>query len=147
MVWTGAGVRADDGGPPLLRVAAAAVIEQGRLLVVSKKAAPGVFYLPGGKPDPGESMRQAVIRELDEELGVIPVRMRLLGQVNEVAALERVRMRMTVFTAMLNTEPHPAAELAALAWTSGNDEYAPRLAVAVSKHVIPALRGTGQLPG
>ena len=36
----------------LLVVAAAAVIEAGRLLVVSKRAAPEVFYLPGGKPEP-----------------------------------------------------------------------------------------------
>jgi ADP-ribose pyrophosphatase YjhB (NUDIX family) len=138
-----AGIR----GGQLLTVAAAAVVERGRLLVVSKKAAPQVFYLPGGKPEPGESVRQALARELAEELGVIPVGVRLLGVVNEVAAIERVPMRMTVFTAGLDTDPHPAAELAALGWTSGDDGYAPLLAPAVSRHVIPLLRGAGRLPG
>jgi 8-oxo-dGTP diphosphatase len=140
-------VQAEDGGVPLLRVVAAAVVERGRLLVVSKKAAPDVFYLPGGKPEPGESMRQALARELDEELGVVPVGMRLLGSVNEVAAIERVPMWMTVFATGLDAEPRPAAELAALGWTSGDDDYAPLLAAAVSKHVIPLLRGAGKLPG
>lgn len=130
-----------------LRVVAAAVVERGRLLVVSKKAAPGIFYLPGGKPEPGEGMRQALVRELGEELGVAPVGMRLLGLVEEVAAIERVPMRMTVFSAVLDAEPRPAAELAALGWTSGDDEYAPLLAAAVSRHVIPLLRRAGMLPG
>jgi 8-oxo-dGTP diphosphatase len=54
---------------------ALAIVEAGRLLVVSKKAAPDVFYLPGGKPEAGESAEQTLIRELAEELGVIrPIR-------------------------------------------------------------------------
>jgi len=85
-------------GAPLLKVAAAAVIERGRLLVVSKKAAPGIFYLPGGKPEPGEGARRALVRELREELGVAPVGLRLLGSVDELAAIERVPMRMTTPT-------------------------------------------------
>jgi hypothetical protein len=56
-------------------------------------------------------------------------------------------MRMTAFIAGLDAEPRPAAELAALGWTTGNDEYAPLLAAAVSRHVIPLLRGAGRLPG
>ena len=140
-------MRAGDVGAPLLRVAAAAVVERGRLLVVSKKAAPGIFYLPGGKPEPGEDERQALVRELREELGVVPVGLRLLGSVDEVAAIERVPMRMTVFTAELDADPRPAAELAALGWTSGDDEFAPLLAAAVSRHVIPLLRGAGRMPG
>ncbi|WP_082317665.1 NUDIX domain-containing protein [Streptomyces sp. NRRL WC-3549] len=49
---------------------AAAVVSGGRLLVVSKKSAPEVFYLPGGKPDQGEEALEALTRELIEELGV-----------------------------------------------------------------------------
>jgi 8-oxo-dGTP diphosphatase len=130
-----------------LRVVAAAVVERGRLLVVSKKVAPSVYYLPGGKPEPGEDLEQTLARELGEELEVAPVGVRLLGEINEIAAIERVPMRMTVFTARLDAEPHPAAELAALGWTSGDDEYAPLLAPAVSRHVIPLLRAAGSLRG
>ena len=37
-----------------MRVIAAAVLDPRGLLLVSKRAAPDVYYLPGGKPDPGE---------------------------------------------------------------------------------------------
>lgn len=140
----GAGARPPAPG---MVVAAAAVIEQGRLLVVSKKAAPDVFYLPGGKPAPGETAREAVIRELGEELGAWPGALTLLGQFEDVAALERVPMLMTVFAASLSGTPQPAAELAALGWTTGADDYAPRLAPAVRRQVIPFLNRTGRLPG
>jgi 8-oxo-dGTP pyrophosphatase MutT (NUDIX family) len=68
-------------------VVAAAIVEAGQLLVVSKKAAPDVFYLPGGKPEAGESAEQTLIRELGEELGVVPTELipllRRLGRLPE----------------------------------------------------------------
>lgn len=141
----------DEAGPvadpAALTVVAAAIIEGGRLLVVSKKAAPDVFYLPGGKPEPGETARQTLLRELGEELGVLPTSTALLGHFDGVAALERVPMRMTVFLAGLARVPRPAAELAALGWTTGTDRYRPLLAPAVRDQVIPFLRGAGRLPG
>jgi 8-oxo-dGTP diphosphatase len=54
-----------------------------------------------------------------------------------VAALEGVPMRMTVFTAGIDREPQAPAELAALGWAGGADEYLPRLAPAVRDHVVP----------
>ncbi len=71
--------------------------------------------------------------------------MNLLGQVEDMAALEGVPMRMTVFTAGLAGRPTPAAELAALGWTDGRDGYEPRLAPAVRNHVLPLLVHTGAL--
>ncbi|MFB4284342.1 NUDIX domain-containing protein [Nonomuraea sp. MTCD27] len=128
-----------------MNVVAAAVTHQGRLLVVSKKAAPEVFYLPGGKPEAGESPRETLVRELNEELGVAPRDMDLLGQVEDMAAIEGVPMRMTVFTARLAGRPKAAAELAALGWTDGRDSYGPRLAPAVRNQVLPLLIQTGAL--
>jgi len=130
----------------MIAVVAAAIVTDGRLLVVSKKAAPDVFYLPGGKPEPGESPARTLARELQEELGVAPVRAELLGLVEDVAALEGVPMRMTVFTADIDGIPKPAAELAALGWTDGIDDYVPLLAPAVRNHVVPLLQRNGRLP-
>ncbi|MBE1585776.1 NUDIX domain-containing protein [Nonomuraea angiospora] len=131
----------------VLRVVAAAVVDRGRLLVVSKQAAPDVFYLPGGKPEAGEEPEETLARELAEELGVTPRDLALLGHVEAVAALEGVPMRMTVFTAGVSGDPRPAAELAALGWTDGRDAYAPRLAPAVRDHVVPLLVRAGVLGG
>jgi 8-oxo-dGTP diphosphatase len=145
------GRQRDGGGaaaPPAdLVVVAAAIIEQGRLLVVSKKSAPDTFYLPGGQPEPGETARETLIRELGEELGAWPASLTLLGQFDGPAALEHVPMRMTVFAAALGAVPRPRAELAALGWTTGADGYEPRLAPAVRSQVIPFLRHTGRMPG
>ncbi|MER5743265.1 NUDIX domain-containing protein [Streptomyces sp. NPDC002225] len=136
-----------EAGPVLrqeepLIVVAAAVVEQGRLLVVSKKAAPEVFYLPGGKPDPGETAAEALARELDEELGVRPVAPRFLADVEAVAALEKVPMRLTVFMAGLSGAPRPAAELADMRWIDGGEPDV-RLAPAVRDQVLPLLRRDG----
>ncbi|WP_218002106.1 NUDIX hydrolase [Microtetraspora malaysiensis] len=136
------------GNPaPGIDVSAAAIIEEGRLLIVSKKAAPEVFYLPGGKPEPGESAEEALIRELDEEIGVTPTEVAPLARVRDVAALEGVPMRLTVFTAAIDRAPRIAAELAALGWTSGSDRYAPLLAPAIRNQVVPLLVRSGLLPG
>ncbi|MFF2348619.1 NUDIX domain-containing protein [Kitasatospora sp. NPDC058115] len=132
--------------PAPLTVVAAAVVEDGRLLVVSKRAAPDVYYLPGGKPDAGEGPLSALTRELAEELGAAPVGPRHLAEINAVAALEGVPMRMTVFEAGLDRAPAPAAELAALRWTDGLDPDL-RLAPAVRDQLLPLLRERGLLPG
>ncbi|MEW2221003.1 NUDIX domain-containing protein [Streptomyces sp. NPDC006990] len=122
-----------------LVVAAAAVVERGRLLVVSKHAAPDLFYLPGGKPEPGESLRVALERELREELGVPPSSATPLTEVRATAALEGVPMRLVVFRADLAGRPAPAAEIAALRWTGAAVDPGLNLAPAVRNHVLPLV--------
>ncbi|MFE5242315.1 MULTISPECIES: NUDIX hydrolase [unclassified Streptomyces] len=127
-----------------LVVVSAAVVEKGQLLVVSKKAAPGIFYLPGGKPDAGEEVLETLAREFEEELGVRPLEPKFLADVEAVAALEGVPMRMTVFEARLSGHPTPAAELAHMRWVSGH-EAGLDLAPALRDHVLPLLRRRGVL--
>ncbi|GAB2851561.1 NUDIX domain-containing protein [Streptomyces deserti] len=133
-----------DNDRESLVVVAAAIVREGRLLVVSKKAAPEVFYLPGGKPDAGEQPLEVLFRELDEELGVRPLEPRLLAEVEAVAALERVPMKLTVFEAHIDQDPRPAAELAGMRWISGNERDV-RLSPALRDHVLPLLREGGLL--
>lgn len=124
----------------MLRVAAAAVVDDGRLLLVSKSAAPRVFYLPGGKPDDGESATECIRRELREELGTEPASLEFLETVRAVAALEQVPMTMDVFLATLDGAPAPAAEIASLAWYTDGTPFAGELAPAIVGGVLPTLR-------
>lgn len=59
---------------PILAVVAAALVDaEGRVLVTQRpegKADAGLWEFPGGKIDAGETPEAAIIRELQEELGV-----------------------------------------------------------------------------
>jgi 8-oxo-dGTP diphosphatase len=127
----------------MLRVIAAAVVGSRGLLLVSKRAAPEIFYLPGGKPDPGEAPLDCLRRELREELGVGVDSTRPFAEVRAPAALEGVEMWMSVFLARLAGVPAPAAEIAALRWWP--HEPGLSLAPAVRDCVIPRLRRAGRL--
>ena len=55
---------------PVLRIAAAIILdEHGRMLLVRKRGTQ-VFMQPGGKLEPGESAGECLVRELAEELGL-----------------------------------------------------------------------------
>jgi 8-oxo-dGTP diphosphatase len=127
----------------VLRVIAAAVLGPQGLLLVSKRAAPDVYYLPGGKPEPGEAALACLRRELDEELGVPIAAAEPFAEVRALAALEGVEMWMSVFLTRLAGVPAPAAEIAAVRWWP--DEPDLGLAPAVRDCVIPRLRLAGQL--
>ena len=63
-----------DGSRPLLLVAACALIDgDGRVLLARRpegKKMAGLWECPGGKLQPGETPEAALIRELNEELGI-----------------------------------------------------------------------------
>jgi 8-oxo-dGTP diphosphatase len=136
--------RSGIAGSAPLRVIAAAVLDPRRgLLLVSKRRAPDVFYLPGGKPEPAEEPLACLGRELHEELGVGFAHAERFAEVRAPAAFERRAMWMTVFIARLVGVPVPAAEIAAARWWKSDDDVA--LAPAVRDCVIPRLRTAGHL--
>jgi len=128
-----------------LVVVAAAIVDAGRLLLVSKLIAPNVYYLPGGKLEEGEDPTAALVRELAEELGVVPRLLRPFAEVTEVAALELVPMQMTVFLADIEGIPLARNEIAGLAWLNPAESFPGSVAPAVEKHVVPRLQERGLL--
>lgn len=63
-----------DSGKKMVLVAAVALVDaDGRILVAQRpegKKMAGLWEFPGGKVEPGETPEQALIRELQEELGI-----------------------------------------------------------------------------
>ncbi|MFP9138737.1 (deoxy)nucleoside triphosphate pyrophosphohydrolase [Devosia sp. XGJD_8] len=61
-------------GPKLLLVVACALVDVDRRVLIAQrpegKSLAGLWEFPGGKVEPGESPEAALIRELEEELGI-----------------------------------------------------------------------------
>ncbi|AXY51214.1 MutT/NUDIX hydrolase family protein [Rhodococcus ruber] len=101
-------------------VVAGAIFRDGRLLLAQRVGPPelaGLWELPGGKAEPGESAEAALRRELREELGV------------EVAGAQRVgagvplgggRVLRAYRVELVSGEPRPL-EHAALRWVDADE--------------------------
>ena len=61
---------------PIVLVAAVVLLDpDGRILIAQRpegKSMAGLWEFPGGKVEPGETPEEALVRELQEELGVTP---------------------------------------------------------------------------
>jgi 8-oxo-dGTP diphosphatase len=68
--------------------ASVAVIRDGRVLLAARAHPPGahVFSLPGGLVEPGETLAQAALRELHEEVGI---EAEIVGALAPVEVIER----------------------------------------------------------
>src|SRR3954465_443343 len=66
-------MRAVNPSQRTVLVAAAVVIRENRVLLTQRKAGThlaGAWEFPGGKVEPGEDPRHALVREMNEELGI-----------------------------------------------------------------------------
>ncbi|WP_240540016.1 NUDIX hydrolase [Salinarimonas soli] len=105
--------------------ASVAVFRDGRVLVASRSKPPaqGLFSLPGGLVEPGETLAQAALRELREEVGV---EAEIVGFVNHVEIVERderdrVRHHFVVCAhaaRWVSGEPSPGAEAIEVRWVT-----------------------------
>lgn len=129
---------------PLHFVVAAVCLRdhRGRLLSVRKEGT-SRFMLPGGKLEPGETARDAAIREIREEVGVELADVELLGEFHGAAANEPgATLESTVFTARALGEPVACAEIAEVRWVDPADLPADLpLAPLLEHQVVPVLLG------
>lgn len=112
-------------GQRRIHVSAAVIVDAaGRLLLV-RKGGTTAFMQPGGKPEPGESPGETLIRELAEELGlhVDPGQLRPLGSFTNAAANEPGHLVVAdVFAVEIGAQvPVAQAEIEELRWITRAD--------------------------
>jgi 8-oxo-dGTP pyrophosphatase MutT (NUDIX family) len=96
-----------------------------RRLLVARSAGRELFYVPGGKREPGESDAETLVREIDEELGV---------RIDPASAVHRVTVeapadarpdsrpvRLTCYTADHAGDVAPSREIEEIAWLGWAD--------------------------
>ena len=107
---------------PPIRVAALALLRRsasGEELLLVRKQGTRAFMLPGGKFEPGESVRACLARELREELSLdLAADATPLGRFEAPAANEPdTRVEAEIFAqAHAGPGPEPAAEIAEIRW-------------------------------
>jgi 8-oxo-dGTP diphosphatase len=85
------------------------------------------FYLPGGKPEPGETDAEAAAREVLEEVGldVDPATLRPFVTIDAPAHNRPpgTRVRLVCFTGAADGTPAAASEIAELGWFTSADAH------------------------
>ncbi|KQO50179.1 NUDIX hydrolase [Sphingomonas sp. Leaf257] len=129
--------------PAVIRIAAALIDDgAGRLLLV-RKAGTSCFMQAGGKIEPGEDPAAALIRELDEEIGLrVDVdALRPVGRFAAAAANEPGhRIDATVFHLRSTHVPVPAAEIEEAVWVDAATVDMMTLAPLLREHILPWYR-------
>lgn len=106
---------------PVLRIAAALIVDsEGRMLLVRKRGT-AIFMQPGGKLEPDESPAECLARELHEELGLVvaPSLLAHVGRFDAAAANEAGHVvDCDVFEVAVASDAVPiaAAEIAEAGW-------------------------------
>ncbi|MDP4097204.1 NUDIX domain-containing protein [Paenibacillus sp. P96] len=85
----------------------------------------GLYYLPGGKREPGESDEETLIREIKEELSVhiLPESISYVGTFAAQAdgKPEGITVKMSCYSAEFSGELQPDSEIAELVWLTYQD--------------------------
>ncbi|MFB9950252.1 NUDIX domain-containing protein [Rhizobium puerariae] len=127
-----------------IRIAAALILRgDGETLLVRKRGAVA-FMQPGGKIEPGESPVSALVRELDEEIGlrVAAEQLRPLGHFEAAAANEPDHIvSADVFVLHIgDTAVTRAAEIEEIRWISPADPGGIVMAELTEHRILPAYR-------
>jgi ADP-ribose pyrophosphatase YjhB (NUDIX family) len=119
---------------------AALVQVKDRRLLCARSEGKTAFYIPGGKPEPGEDMRAALVREAAEELNLALDPAALVEQGRYAAPADGASgrtVRAVAFTAEGAGEPRPGAEIAELSYLRAGADVP---VSALTRSILDALK-------
>ncbi|ARQ71914.1 NUDIX hydrolase [Streptomyces marincola] len=129
----------------LIDTVAWVLVENGRILGARSRGRE-LFYIPGGKREPGESDVQTLAREVREELAVTldPESAVHVGTYTAQADghPEGTLVRMACYTARHEGEPRASGEIEEIAWLAFADRHR---TAPVDHAVFDDLAGAGRL--
>jgi len=102
-------------------VVGAAVVRAGRLLAARRTTPPeaaGRWELPGGKVDPGETLDEALTREIREELGCVVTVVRWLAGEQPIGASYALRVALCT---LADGDPISLLDHDALRWLAADE--------------------------
>ncbi|QRE75870.1 NUDIX hydrolase [Methylobacterium aquaticum] len=117
--------------------ASAAVVRDGRVLLAARGQEPmrGIYTLPGGQVEAGETLAEAALRELHEEVGVVA---EVAAGLTPLEVIERDADGVVLHHFVIH--PHAAR------WLSGEPTTGPealdlRWVTAEEAHALPTTKG------
>lgn len=120
------------------------VLKEGRMLLLRKEGATA-FILPGGKIEPGESIEQAVRREVLEELGCEIVDLAYAATFTDDAAdAVDLEVEVHVHVGHLASTPGIRAEIREMTWCSVETPEVP-VAPSLSRQILPYFLGAAAI--
>ncbi len=116
------------------------VVKDSRFLINRKKNT-GLFLMPGGKPESGESVEDCLARELLEEhkVELNKESINFFGEFEDIAANEpETIISMKVYSGAISGEPEASSEIEEQRWFGKDDDPA-ILSPIIRNKILPAL--------
>src|SRR5690242_18181131 len=106
-----------DPSLDVMQKVGAAIIHDKKVLVVRKKTrADREYVMAGGKMEGDETQREALARELHEELGVTVKDLEYLGSYEDLSAFKRVPLVIHAYTVQIEGDVEARNEIKEYVW-------------------------------